>query len=101
MSANNWAVCPVCLSRAVTRYLDAANELSKAYGVVNFAEFDALRNKVAVKGVNESDFQTFREDWEIYGADVGSVTVAYYGVCGICGSSCKFTSTHEVKEGFK
>lgn len=39
--------------------------------------------------------RTFREDWDIYGADTGTVTISYRGGCAQCGVTCEFE--HDVR----
>jgi hypothetical protein len=39
---------------------------------------------------------TFREDYEIYGAEDGTVTVTYSGSCQSCGLSLSFRDDREI-----
>lgn len=90
MSADNWAVCPACLHEAREAHHALQAEATAAYGKVSVEEFDALRAR-AEKGVNEEDFRTFREDYEIYGADDGTIVVSYGGSCSKCKVGTSFT----------
>jgi hypothetical protein len=89
MSASNWAVCPRCLTRA----REAANKKLAAvmatYGKVPVEQFDAAR--AAIEPIHEQDHATFREDYEIYGAKEGAITVSYSGHCEKCGLGLDFT----------
>jgi hypothetical protein len=84
MSADNWDVCPKCLSEAVAAAEKAAAKVAALYGKVPVEEFD--RKRAALEPVESNDFRTFREDYEI-GIDDGSVEVDYRGQCTACGLS--------------
>ena len=45
-----------------------------------------------------SDAETFREDYEIYGAEIGILTISYEGDCTIeyCPSHLLFTTTRDI-----
>lgn len=93
MSASNWAVCPRCVERAknesAERFLAAFN----AYGNVPAEEYEELRTAAQVK-VDDEVFTTFREDYEIYGASTGTITVSYSGHCETCGLGLDFKEEH-------
>lgn len=94
MSANNWAICPRCMRRA---YQNADRELSAvmaSYGKVSVEEFNRTRD--SVKSVREEDYRTFREDYEIYGAEIGTVQVGYSGNCGVCDLTLNFNDEHPI-----
>lgn len=88
MSANNWATCPRCLARAKKVEADQLAAVMDTYGKVSLTEFDAAR--AAIKPVVEALFKTFSENYEIYGAETGEVTVSYAGGCSVCGLSLQF-----------
>lgn len=85
MSASNWAVCPRCLRRSVD-------------------EQEAAMARLTAAGLNDGSFTltvrpagpTFREDYEIHGADRGTVKVSYGGTCEACGLSVEFDHEHEI-----
>lgn len=102
MSANNWAVCPQCTHRLAIEVEKAQGELDAAYGKVTLAEFDALRADVDAKRAllaSPTERVTFREDYEIYGADEALIGVDYRGSCKTCGLQVSFKHFHgfEVK----
>lgn len=66
MSADNWAICPRCLNEAK----------------INAGAFGYL--------LDPYKFQTFREDYEIYGAKDGIISVNYAGYCQVCNLSFSF-----------
>ena len=88
MSADNWAVCPRCVARAKKAEARALAEVTASYGKIPVAEFDTAR--AAIKPVRDKDYETFREDYEIYGASDGEVTVDYSGHCSTCGLNLNF-----------
>lgn len=92
MSADNWAVCPRCLARAREAEAEQLAAVMASYGKVPVEEFDQAR--AAIKPVNPEDFRTFREDYEITGADECVVKVSYGGGCGKCGLGLRFTDEH-------
>jgi hypothetical protein len=63
-----------------------------SYGKVPVAEFD--RARAAVKPIDQQDYATFREDYEITGAKDGIVVVSYGGSCEVCGLELSFTDKH-------
>lgn len=90
MSASNWAVCPKCLSGAQAYRLRLSEEIAEAYGKVSRDEFRTLQDKRDAVDVNPEKFRTFREDYEIYGADKGTLVVSYGGSCEVCGLEVTF-----------
>ncbi len=88
MSADNWAVCPRCLAEALTEYRAELDCVGALYGEVPVEEFDTAR--AALTPPNRDDFQTFREDYEFYGAEQGEVTASYSGHCSKCGLGLDF-----------
>ena len=89
MSASNWAICPRCAARAAAAIEIAAADLFADYGKIPVAEFDERRAQIP--SINREDFRTFREDYEIYGAETGTVKVDYSGACETCGLGLRFT----------
>lgn len=102
MSADNWAICPLCVQRATVERQDACDKadavMRDAYGSRDYEEFQELQEDAAIKrddlreflSSDKERFRTFREDYEIYGADEGLVEVSYSGKCGTCGAGAKF-----------
>lgn len=62
--------------------------------MVSIEEFDRLRAKAQdLALITESDadrYRTFREDYEITGAETGVVLVGYSGRCDKCGLAWSF-----------
>lgn len=94
MSADNWAVCPNCVAKARKAAEEQRAAAMENYGKIPAAEFQTAL--ATVKDVNPQDFCTFREDYEIYGAEDGEVTVNYGGSCETCGTHLEFTDRHAI-----
>ena len=93
MSADNWAQCPRCAANRQTAVGDLLVKAEQGYGVLPVAEFDQLRQSAADLE-REPVESTFREDYEIYGAEDSEVVVLYKGSCARCGLSMEFRDTH-------
>jgi len=101
MSAKNWAVCPRCRARrqqTAQRLWDAA---ANAYGVVPRGEYERLYNAAAAYALRELNDdraanRTFREDYEITGADDGEVVINYSGWCTKCNLSLAIEHRHSL-----
>lgn len=83
VSADNWEVCPQCVARAKKAADEAHAKVYAQYGKVPPEEFDRLRSDLTA--VDPEDFRTFREDYELYGANEGELRVSYSGGCETCG----------------
>lgn len=91
MSADNWAECPRCKHRALLKFENDQAAVSAMYGTVPVEEFDAARAALSVDEVGH----TFREDYEFYGAESGTVKASYRGACTRCGLSLDFRQERE------
>lgn len=87
MSADNWTTCPRCTEKEYQRIADLELRVSEGYGVLPLEEFDALREEVRIGPRLE---ETFRENYDFYGADEGLITASYSGWCTACTLSAKF-----------
>lgn len=97
MSADNWAKCPRC-QKALDGTVDIlTRRLADEYGTIPVADYTELQNRLAEAVVKaKKGSATFREDYEIYGAEDGEVTVSYGGSCRECGLSLSFTDKHTI-----
>lgn len=103
MSADNWTTCYACRTK---RDSDIAEQIGKeqkrlehAYGAIPQDEYDALQAHVGatIAAIGNSLLEkTFREDYEIYGAETGVVTVSYGGSCTVCGYGTSFEDQHPI-----
>lgn len=93
MGADNWALCPQCLSNAIRdqRVYEAA--LHSQYGKIPREEW--LTRLGALGSVDKEDFYTLREDYEFYGVEEGIVTADYSASCAVCGLYTQFTYRHK------
>lgn len=98
MSASNWASCPRCYDRASEEHAAKLEALAAAYGEVDRDEWEAMRNAVPAPPDRTDFVETFREDYEIYGAREGTITVSYGGHCEKCGLSLNFNEPHPFYE---
>jgi len=92
MSASNWDICPRCVHRAAQAADREADALRARYGHVPLDEFEAAR--AAIQPASRENYRTLREDYEIYGASTGTVTVSYGASCETCGLALEFTDKH-------
>lgn len=95
MSADNWTQCPRCLKRRAMEIENKQTHLSAAYGNVPVEEFDRLRAELESLKTERMD-DNYREDYEIYGAEDGTVEVTYRGACGVCNLRMDFKHSHEI-----
>lgn len=97
MSADNWTHCPRCTARMEKTLRQRETAIEKSYGQVPIDQFDSDRERLRVdKGRFERREPTFREDYEITGADTGVVSIDYSGCCTECGLSLTFTETRPI-----
>lgn len=99
MSASNWAFCPRCMQGRAEALAFREAEVQAMYGRVPVEEFDAARRSLEaakLEGIREERDETFREDYEIWGAEGGVVKVRYRGACESCGLSLAFEHEHEL-----
>lgn len=94
MSADRWTVCPRCVRNREAALARRAEQVEAMYGKASMAEFDQARADLAAEKSGTIDMETFREDYEIYGAEDGEVKVTYSGRCSTCHLSLEFTHTH-------
>lgn len=97
MSADNWAVCPVCDERRRIKFGQREQEVKDAYGKVMIEEFDRLREELDLDQAKTLE-PTFREDYEFYGAADGVVTATYHGHCDVCKADLKFEHDHTIED---
>lgn len=92
MSADNWTTCPKCVEQEKKRYDSEAKELSDSYGKISSDHFiEATKNFP----IFEPGGSTFREYYEFYGADTGTLKMTYNGVCQVCGLSLILEKEYE------
>ncbi len=94
MGASNWETCPRCIIRERERINALQKSVDDAYGVMPREKFAEFEKEVAKAVLDKDDCQTFREDYEIYGASKGVVKVEYSGSCTVCNLSTSFTMEH-------
>jgi hypothetical protein len=104
-AVGNWAMCPRCKTTREDAAAEAHRNAIAAYGIVSVTKFDALRDEadrlseLIDNPPGAGQGRTFREDWEITGAEDGEVFVGYCGACTDCGLTLKFEHTHPLDIG--
>jgi hypothetical protein len=93
VSASNWASCPRCAGRAAAEAAERAQDVTGAYGRVPADEYLSVLAEVNNASAAKPA-ETFREDYEICGAETGTLTISYGGSCQECGLSLNFQ--HEI-----
>lgn len=100
MSADNWTHCPACTKRKKDELARDWEEHDALYGTQDVSEWvtahEELKRRTAeldAENHDESRTCTFREDYEIYGANEGTVYVSYSGFCKECKTTVKFKVT--------
>jgi hypothetical protein len=92
MSADNWAVCPRCKLNEENAIKALDYRIEKEYGKISIDDFLVLRNEAQQRREGlPLQKATFREDYEIFGAEDGAIEINYSGSCKCCGLSMKFT----------
>lgn len=97
MSASNYAKCPRC-QRALDGTVETLRyRIVADYGKIPASEYSDLQGKldVAIRRAQVGS-HTFREDYEIYGAETGTVTVSYGGSCSECGLELSFEDSRPI-----
>lgn len=95
MSADNWTQCPRCLNRRAMEIENKTTQVAASYGKVDVETFDRLRAECETLKADRLE-DNFREDYEIYGAEDGTVEVRYSGKCTTCGLALTFKHSHEI-----
>lgn len=97
MSASNWAKCPRCTARARKEVEARAEQLQAGYGQLTKDEYMAIVHAPVPEILGSRPPHTFREDYEIHGAETGTVTVGYGGSCTECGLTLNFEHEHPIE----
>ena len=91
MSADNWTQCPRCQVDDESRQDALIKIANDAYGRVSPDEYEIARQNALHPDFEED---TFREDYEFYGAELGVVRYTYSGECTVCGLEVEFNGEH-------
>jgi hypothetical protein len=85
MTASNWQICPRCRH-------ENTKSIEELYGTITLDKFMDKLHEVD----DDEKYRTFREDYEIYGADVGLIQVDYNGECTECGLRFTFHKEFQI-----
>lgn len=88
MSADNWTTCPACNAKHRASIDADRKRVDDLYGTVPVREFDEARAAMEARA-KVSLAETFREDYEFYGAHEGVLSIRYSGHCSKCGLAHK------------
>lgn len=92
MSADNWAVCPRCKKNEMNNIAELDRRAEESYGKVSIDDFIVMRLEAQKRREALPDrIATFREDYEIFGAEDGAIEINYSGYCTECGLKLKFS----------
>lgn len=92
VSADNWAVCPRCKKNEENDIRALDLRIEKEYGKISIDDFLVLRNEAQQRreGLPKQE-ASFREDYEIFGAEDGAIEIHYSGHCKFCDLTLEFT----------
>ena len=96
MPADNWGVCPRCLTRKIREYDKLSAQIHASYGNVPVEEFDTRRKELGERPSEDAIEPTLREDYEMSTDAAGEFSVTYSCRCGEVG--CHFRHTFRHKE---
>lgn len=90
MSASSWTTCPRCVERhqvAVNAKIQAA---ANAYGKIPVEEWTDMHEAARAADI-PLEAESFREDYEVWGASEGTIYFSYTGSCTECGLGLSFS----------
>jgi hypothetical protein len=96
MSADNWTDCPRCANKDQRRYDKELEALNDMYGKVPKEVFIKAQKAIKPPKLPDERPYTFREDYEVYGAEEGTVNISYSGSCTECNLHLHFKHEHEI-----
>lgn len=89
MSADSWTTCPRCKASREATNESKIEAIMATYGKISPMEWENAR--VSIDAILTDKLrETFREDYEFYGADSGTVIASYSGKCSTCGLAVHF-----------
>lgn len=94
MGANNWAKCPKCLKIVQNKKDILRKRAFDGYGKLPPEEYERLLLE-SKEPINLDC--TLREDYEIYMDEDGYLTIEYSASCNLCGFSCEFNHSEQMK----
>jgi hypothetical protein len=99
MSASNWALCPKCSKKYVSKIETAKKALNDAYGKVSIDQYNKLQNEF--KNIENADSEdnpedSLREDYE-QGIVDGKYYVSYRASCQECNWSFKYEHSQKIE----
>lgn len=96
MSADNWTICPKCMSKKEDELTELEQQLKDEYGKISQSKYLELLEQYdyLLEIVNNNDMdKTLREDYEI-GIRSGYLTINYRASC----HACNFRKVYKYEE---
>jgi hypothetical protein len=86
MSADGWDTCPRCENDSAEKIKELELALADAYGNIELEDWLAMKEetKANIQWL-ESQEETWRENYEFYGANTGTLSIRYGAYCTKCG----------------
>lgn len=113
MSADNWANCPRCIKLDQDEISEMRQNILDQYGKITVEAYEKLlvqyheemknleSKHLEYQQSDYSKYSTFREDYEFYGAETGTLEISYSGQCTKCGLKLQFKEEKEFYKGEK
>ena len=99
MSASNFSICPRCARRHRDKATVKRREADQAYGNLPLDDWKLLDRDALEAAVEDITRKTFREDWEVFGAEDGEVVFNYGGHCEVCSLHVDIRHTVNIPNG--
>jgi len=96
MSADNWRICPVCVSNAKEERSKKCEKIMEEYGKIPRAEWKEKVDEAAE--AEEKLEETLREDYELGIQSDGKFFISFGCSCKVCGTM--FSVRHEEETPF-
>lgn len=95
MNVMNFLACPNCKQIQKDRDSDAQKELDALYGQIPQEEWAAKRDEV-MNRESASLKPSLREQYDLFGADAGKLTLNYRCNCSVCGMSYSYSVEQDI-----
>ena len=95
MSADGWQQCPQCSEEAEKKINELTNSIDEQYGRLDpesWLEFKRC-TELDIDEIERSE-QTWREQFEFFGAESGVLKVSYSAYCTVCKLKLEFKQEH-------
>ncbi len=100
MSADNWSICPQCLSNYLKKTEEMRKNLETSYGKVPADQFILMSQVVDKRDyidIEDALGRTLREDYEVLVDDTGKFYISYRCECNRCDFKYVYKYEEKVK----